>query len=288
MKRCGTHSPRPADEYSRNATSRVGVVALVVAALLASACVTRGTHREVVDERDALVIRARDLDKRVELLTASNESLGTERVNLIDEMEDLRQRRRDLESDVARLARAEAELSETLASRDHQLSKLRGTYDGLVSDLEEEVAAGEIQIEQLRSGLRLNLTQDVLFASGSSGLNAAGRSVLSKVAVRLRELRNLVQVQGHTDDVPIRGSGRFPTNWELAAARASQVVRLLAEQGIAPTRLRAVSYGEYRPIASNETAEGRAMNRRIEIRLEPIREEDEPVTANAGEGAPAP
>jgi chemotaxis protein MotB len=102
--------------------------------------------------------------------------------------------------------------------------------------------------------------------------------VLKKVAARVRELPHRVEVQGHTDDVPIRedARGRFPSNWELAAARASDVVRLLADDGVDPTRLIAVSYGEFAPVASNETDEGRARNRRIEIRLHPL------------PGAPAP
>ena len=99
--------------------------------------------------------------------------------------------------------------------------------------------------------------------------------MVSKVAARLKTASYRIQVQGHTDPIPIRSNlrDRYPTNWELAAARASQVVRLLAEQGVEPDRLRAVSFGEYRPVASNKTAGGRAKNRRIEIRLEPAVEE---------------
>jgi chemotaxis protein MotB len=75
-------------------------------------------------------------------------------------------------------------------------------------------------------------------------------------------------VQGHTDDVPTRG-GAYPSNWELAGARAASVVRILVEQGVPPTRLAAVSLGDTQPIASNDTPEGRAANRRIEIQLVP-------------------
>jgi len=93
------------------------------------------------------------------------------------------------------------------------------------------------------------------------------------VAARLKELPNLIEVQGHTDNVALKGPR---TNWELAAERSAQVVRLFAKSGVDSTRLTVVSFGEFAPIAPNDTAEGRAKNRRIEIRLAPA------------SGAPAP
>jgi chemotaxis protein MotB len=242
--------------------------------LLATGCVGRGTHNEVVAERDSL-------SKRLGRAEATTESLDVERVKLLEQMEDLREKREVLERDVRRLGRAEAELSANLANREAELeernqeiAKLRGTYDALVQDLEAEVAAGEIQIEQLREGLRLNVAQDILFASGSTQLNESGERVLRKVASQLVKLPHSVEVQGHTDNVPVRASARFPSNWELAAARAAQVVRLFASAGVDPTRLRAVSFGEFHPVAGNETPEGRLRNRRIEIRLEPASARD--------------
>jgi chemotaxis protein MotB len=247
-----------------------------VALLLAPACVGRGTHNQVVAERDRL---AAELSRA----QATTESLDVERVKLMEQMEDLRERRETLERDVERLARAEADLSRTLAhreeelhARNEELQELRGTYDGLVEELEAEVAAGQIQIEQLREGLRLNVAQDILFASGSTELNESGQKVLRRVAGELVKLPHGVEVQGHTDNVPVRASSRFPSNWELAAARAAQVVRLFAGAGVDPSRLRAVSFGEFHPVASNETPEGRLRNRRIEIRLEPVDVSDLP------------
>ncbi|MDH3212561.1 MAG: OmpA family protein [Myxococcales bacterium] len=279
MKPSGTRSLRRPE-------GRILALALLLAA--AAGCVTRGTHQEVVDERERLRQEKAELQQQVKRLSASNESLGSERVRLIEEMEDLHQARATLETDVRKLARTEAILSEALREREAQLASnsqelrdLRGTYHGLVNDLQEEVASGQIEIEQLREGLRLNLTQDVLFASGSVELNAAGVAVVKKVAARLKSVPNGVEVQGHTDSVPIRAqaSARFPTNWELAASRASQVVRLLQQEGVEPGRLSAVSFGPYRPVASNDTREGRGKNRRIEIRLQPL-----PRVRSAGSG----
>lgn len=233
---------------------------------------TSDTHEAVVAERDRLAAELDEARERVRRLEASKESLSNERVELIDSLEDLREARTDLESRVEALEARRGELAERLESRSQELGRLRETYDGLVEDLEAEVTAGRIQIERLRDGIRLDLPQAILFPSGSATLDPGGRDVLGKVAGRLARIENRIEVRGHTDDVPIRGAlaERYPTNWELAAARASSVVRLLAEEGVAPERMSAVSYGAQRPRASNDTPKGRARNRRIEIRLLPL------------------
>ena len=257
---------------------------------LAAGCVTQGAHRETVDERDQLLAEKAQLEERVRRLEASGESLGAERVALLEELDDLHEAQAVLETDLRRLRKAEAELSETLAarteefeSRVQEVDRLHDTYEGLVSDLEAEVATGQIEIQQLREGLRLNLTQEVLFPSGSAEVNASGRAVLGKVAERVRGIPHEVEVQGHTDNVPIH-SKRYPTNWELAGARASRVVRLLEESGVDPERLWAVSHGEYAPVAPNDSDAGRAKNRRIEITLKPV----DAVAATAAQEEQAP
>ncbi len=246
-------------------------LALGVVVLLAAGCVTRGEHERVSSERDSLT-------ERVRLLEASNESLSNERVKLISEVEDLSTEREQLAASVEELRAKRDELQENLtltssqlAARNAEVQQLRATYDGLVSDLQTEVASGRVQIEQLRDGLNVKLAQGVLFPSGSAQLGSEGVVVLSKVAQRLLELPHRVLVEGHTDDVPISGrlAERYPSNWELAGARAASVVRILAQQGVPPARLAAVSLADTQPVASNGTADGKATNRRIEIRLVP-------------------
>jgi chemotaxis protein MotB len=240
-------------------------------AALALGCVTSGTHDQVVGERDAL-------QERVRLLEASNESLSNERVKLISEIDDLGKERESLAASVEELRATRDQLQENLtltasqlAQRTAEVTQLRDTYDGLVSDLQSEVASGRVQIEQLRDGLNVKLAQAVLFPSGSAQVGTEGAEVLGKVANRLRELPHRVLVQGHTDDVPISGrlAERYPTNWELAGARAASVVRILAERGVPAERLAAVSLADTQPASPNESPEGRAANRRIEIRLVP-------------------
>ena len=254
---------------------------IALAAVLAG-CVTRGSYDDVAAERDLLRDRTAKLETQVQRLEAANTSFRGERVDLINRLEDLRQAQAALEADLHSLKRSKAALGEHLAAREAELGKLRGTYDGLVADLEAEVASGQIQIEQLREGLRLNLAQEILFPSGSAQLNAGGVAVLRKVAQRLKTLPNRVEVQGHTDNVALLPSARYPSNWELAAARSGEVVRLFVASGIQPERLEVVSFGEYAPIASNDTPEGRAKNRRIEIRLHPVGETAPAATDSTG------
>jgi chemotaxis protein MotB len=240
-------------------------------------CVGLGSHREVVVERDRLADDKAQLAERVRLLEASNASLSAERVRLLEETENLREKHAALEEGVTDLQRRHDALSESLtareaelASRGEEVAGLRGTYEGLVSDLEAEVQAGQIQIQQLREGLLLNVSDEILFPSGSAQLSVQGKDVIARVAGHLKQLPDRVEVQGHTDDVPI-ATAIYPSNWELAAARATGVVRWLEAQGLEPRRLSGVSFGEQHPVAPNDTPEGRARNRRIEIRLLPER-----------------
>ena len=249
-----------------------GLAAILVALAVVPGCVTRGNHQAVVDESARRATR-------IEQLETSSEALSKERVALIDEIEDLRLQREELEGKVEVLEQERGELETNLRESESQLvrnteevQQLRETYGGLVEDLESEVTAGRIEIDRLREGLRLNLSQAILFRSGSAQLNARGRGVIGKVAQRLAGSPQRIEVQGHTDDVGIQGSlaRRYPSNWELAGARAASVVRVLAEHGVSPDRMSAVSFGEFQPVAPNDSAEGRGRNRRIEIRLVPV------------------
>jgi len=252
---------------------RVWIVCVALVPM-AVGCVTRGNYQRVKTERDSLESARVRLERRVEHLEAAQKSLTSERDKLFDQLEDQRIANQKLQLDVRRLQSKGSELEENLeqtaallAQREAEIAAMRGTYDALVADLQEEVAAGQIEIERLSSSLNLNLSQGVLFPNASANVSPSGVAVLRKLAGQLRGINYQIEIIGHTDNVPI---GRaYPSNWELAGARASSVVRLLADAGVDPARMSAVSRGEYAPIASNETAEGRAKNRRIEIRLTP-------------------
>lgn len=121
-----------------------------------------------------------------------------------------------------------------------------------------------IVYEQER-GLVISFKDTMLFASGSDVLNARAQDIISQLGSTLLKLPNYIRVEGHTDNMPIRTS-KFPSNWELSALRASNVVHVLREgSGIPADRLSIIGYGEYRPLVSNDSEIGRAMNRRVDI-----------------------
>jgi len=270
--------------------SRVGSALLIGFLLLG--CVSQSTYDALNQEHETLVRERDELASNVERLTIERDSLEEQYVDAQESYEDERIVRTAIEGDYSRLQTEAQELdanlgseriarmaaASALAARETEIAGMQSIYDELVTDLESEVSSGQIEIERLREGLRLHVSDDVLFASGSAELDAIGREVLEKVAGRLKELNDFIEVRGHSDDRPIRGSlaNRYPTNWDLAAARAARVVRLLEEQGVPGDRLAVMSLGPNDPIAPNDTPDNRALNRRIEIRLEP---RDEPMPA---------
>ena len=128
------------------------------------------------------------------------------------------------------------------------------------------VKEGKVRVTQNSRGVSVEINASVLFAPGDATLTDASREALSAVAVLLKTDPHAVQVEGHTDDVPI-ANPLFPSNWELSSVRASSVVRLFIDSGMAPARLTAVGHGSNLPVASNDTPEGRARNRRVAVTI---------------------
>jgi chemotaxis protein MotB len=140
---------------------------------------------------------------------------------------------------------------------------------GLEAEMRADLESKDVTISKLQGKLTVNILDRVMFDSGEAVLKPAGEAVMRKIGTLLAAHPTLkIHVIGHTDNVPIRG--RFASNWELSAARALAAVHFLTEKaGVDPRRVGAVGYGEYRPIADNSTAEGRAKNRRIAITILP-------------------
>ncbi|MGB9662706.1 MAG: flagellar motor protein MotB [Moorellaceae bacterium] len=143
------------------------------------------------------------------------------------------------------------------------------SLDQASAKLSEYIASSglqqEITLTKEERGLVITMVETVLFPKGSAELTPHAREIIAKVGRILAPLPNFVRVEGHTDTLPI-STERFPSNWELASARALNVLHvLIAEAGIAPERLSATSYGEYRPIAPNDSESNMARNRRVDI-----------------------
>lgn len=126
------------------------------------------------------------------------------------------------------------------------------------------VKEGQVKITQSARGVTVEINASVLFSPGQAALQGESAHALAAVAQVLAPIQNQIQIEGHTDNIPIANAA-YPSNWELSSARASSVARLFVDNGIAASRLVAMGYAENRPIESNDTPEGRARNRRVSI-----------------------
>lgn len=175
---------------------------------------------------------------------------------------------RDRESN-AKIADLGRRLNVALAQRVQELNRYRSDFFGrlreILSDRENIRIVGD----------RFVFQSEVLFPSGSEIINDAGREEMKKLAGAILELQReippeinwVLRVDGHTDTIPLSGTGRYRDNWELSSARATAVVKYLIENGVAPERLVAAGFGEFQPLDPADTAEARNRNRRIELKL---------------------
>lgn len=164
--------------------------------------------------------------------------------------------------------RSDAQKIEELNAQLDELSRSKGLLE---QKLGSEINDKQIKLQMMEKGLVITVVGDLLFDSGKAKIRSEAYPLLDKVSAVLKD--NMAQfnigIEGHTDNVPIKHSG-WKSNWELSSARALSVLHYLAtDQGISPERLSAIGYGEYRPVDSNETRDGRKQNRRVEIVILP-------------------
>jgi len=210
------------------------------------------------------------------------------------EIDGLNKEKAALMQDKAALGQDKTALVQAEADKEAELAKLKGTYDEVVGNLKNEISTGQIQVTQLKDKLTLNMVEKILFNSGQAEVKESGKKVLDSIAAALKNVQDKdIRVEGYTDNVALspKLTGRFPTNWELSTARATNVVRYLEEKdGLDPSHLIAAGFGQYHPISSNDTPEGRAQNRRIDIVLVPHEVSGSAASAHMTQttGQPAP
>ena len=174
------------------------------------------------------------------------------------------------------------EFKQSVEEEKEEMSTLHGK---LVEELQNEITSREIKLRELNGRISLSMENKILFPSGTANLGDRGSEVLQKISDALSETTDhIIRVEGHTDNVPLSGKGLYKSNWDLSAARALSVVNeLLATRQLNSKDIEAVAMGEFHPIADNNTKEGRAQNRRIEIYLSP-----KPDTTSLTESIPNP
>lgn len=264
----------------------VTAATLALVALLGTGCVTKSTHeatlQELSETRNALGSAQKTIDdqkleiennekalaKSKEEIARSNEQIERNNQELSDLDIKKAQLQQELDAAQLRLGESLAQL-ETMRQIEAETQKRNEIYARFVSELQKMIDVGQLTVNIEKGRIVINLPDNVLFKTGSARVNPEGREALKQIANVLKEFsERRFQVEGHTDNVPIKSS-RFPSNWELSTARALSVVHLMVEQGVAAENVSAAGFGEFHPRADNETPEGRALNRRIEIIMQP-------------------
>ncbi len=166
-----------------------------------------------------------------------------------------------LQASVEEMRAALAELSRRKAAAEARI----GEFRTLLERFAKLIDAGKLRVKMVDGRMVVELASDVLFASGKANLSEDGQAAIDEVAGVLATIpERRFQIEGHTDNVPIR-SAAYPSNWELASARSLTVLKRMVEGGMPPERISAASFGEFKPAKPNDTPEGKAANRRIEI-----------------------
>lgn len=277
------------------------LIVITLSSFLIFGCVTDETYLKKVDE-------AAGQAKELAALQQKHKDLTNENTNLKDKVQTLTTDRDQLKEGFANATREKEELEKVLESKSDSLKQsimemkkknsdleaenkalkervanlekikeevvqsAKKEQDQLLQEMKGEVAKGQITITELKGKLTVNVVDKILFDSGESEVKTEGLAVLKRVTDILKNANDkTIRIEGHTDNVAIKGNlaKKYPTNWELSAARAINVAKFLQNEGINPLILSATAYGEYKPIADNSDSEGRAKNRRIAIILLP-------------------
>jgi len=286
----------------------LSVLVLLLACGLSACSVMRSTYRTKVDEADRLTKRLSVLQKKHDDLAAGNAALKADLAGMTLQNEklttdlayvtgqrdkaaadkeeldrilesksdtlsqtifELRRKVVDLDAENTGL---KAENASLVKAKEEQVRKVSSTYENLLEKMKTEISQGQVTISELKGKLTVNMVDAILFDSGKAEVKKGGLEILGKVISILKGVNDKsIRIEGHTDNVQISRAlaRRYPTNWELSAARAINVARRLQDEGIDPGLLSAVAYGEWKPVATNDTAEGKSKNRRIEIILVP-------------------
>jgi len=233
---------------------------LSTAALVAftTGCVSSSKYDDAVGERDKLQqtaqAHAEKIQEQEAMIVQLQSRLGTTNTD-----------KEQLQKSVTDMQKALAEMKKRQAEADLRLTE----YANLARKFKRLIDAGKLSVKIVDGRMVVALSSDILFASGSDRLSKDGQNAIREVARTLVTLDDKkIQVEGHTDNVPIQ-TERFPSNWELASGRAISVLRVIREEGMTKERISAASFADNRPVADNSTAEGRKLNRRIEIAIMP-------------------
>lgn len=270
-------------------------------------CVSQSTFDAKQAELDQLKAddakRDADQKKKIEELQAQVDKLQKDLASSQLLNGDLSAQVTKLGGDLKSLSAEKGNLSESLAQAQKQMEALQrqeeqerqraALYHKLVEKLKSMIDSGKLAVQVRNGKMLVKLQNDILFPAGSASVKAEGKDVLEQLAQVLASVpdRNF-QVTGHTDDVPIH-TAQFPSNWELSAQRAINVVKILTDAGLDPKHVSAAGYADNDPVAPNDSPDDKQKNRRIEVVVQPNIDElpkfdETPVASAAPATTPAP
>ena len=230
---------------------------------------------ESTEQTQSLLQQIKDLQEKYDTdITAKNDSIATLKSQHRDELETMNNKL-DHETQSNKMItgklRDQIEVLENMnKEKEKALNELSRQADQIENQLRAEIENGEITLKRYKTKTIINIDNSILFDSGQAMLKKKVRKSLVKIARAINKYpENNIQIEGHTDNVPIH-TERFPSNWELSSARALAVLRFFVDQtDMDPRKLSAVGYGEYHPLAPNDTKDNKRMNRRVDIVILP-------------------
>ena len=266
--RCNAdNAPKDSDNASKDAAARLAALEKErqrLADELAAAQKQNGTLNSRASDLERQLAAAKQRNADLEAQLAAMGGMAGDKNKLADELAAARQRIADLEK---QLADCEARVADLRSQLDQSQGSLAKAEKNLIKALQPEISKGTVSVHQSGDALTINLASSLLFDSGKDQLKAGGTDALKRVGNVLKDFpEKQVHVAGYTDNVAIKGplQKKFPSNKELSDARANSAAEALKDGGVS-TNLSAAGHGDSNPIASNNTADGRAKNRRVEV-----------------------
>lgn len=237
-------------------------ISLGLSVLMLSACVTSSKYNKAVEAYEQKV---KTQDETLKGKESAIQQKETEIQSLQEKLVSTTKDKGQLKSSLEEMKKALDEMK----LRRAQEQKTIQEFKDLTARFKTLRDAGTLTVQMVEGKMVVSLGSDVLFPSGSALLSQEGLKTIKEIAKQLGEIQNKkFQIEGHTDNLPIK-TAVFPSNWELASARSLSVLKTMVENGMDAHRLSAASYADQQPVVSNETQEGRAKNRRIEIVVVP-------------------
>lgn len=238
---------------------------LVLAGSMMTSCVSSKKFKELEAAKMSVETALSQAKTEITTLSSEKETLMTEKSGLQGQVNQIQSDLAGVQKEIASVKEQVTAAQKTISEKEAEITRVRG----VVSSAFNDIRTSGLSVRQEGDMIYVSMAEPLLFKSGSARVNKSGRAILERLAGAINSNAGMtVLVEGHTDDKKIAG-GSFNSNWDLSTARSVSVVRQLAKNGVSPSKMIAAGRGEFDPVAGNDTAESRKLNRRVEFALIP-------------------